>query len=239
MDLQMLLESGKVYIHRRIDELFVKDALTHETVAVYRTSGNSYIVYDKVQAPTGEITWHDPTKDISTKDLVETNTIPFSEYTVHRLLERMAEGEALTKICKDDSMPSYSQLMRWQKLHPWIRLAIEDARLARAEYHRDKVLEEADKAESWKDPINATQVKIDAHKWAAGVDDAKYKNNAKIEATINVPTQILVNTGIVRDVVEKTPEEVSDAQNKNPQTITGDSTREMLGASDKDKALGD
>lgn len=237
MNLQLLLETGKVYIHRRIDELFVKDALTHETVAVYRTSGREYIQYDKIQSPEGNITWHDPTRDISAKDLVETNTVPFSEYTIHRLLERMSEGEALTKICKDDSMPSYSQLMRWQKLHPWIRQAIEDARLARAEYHRDKVLEEADMAESWKDPINATQVKIDAHKWAAGVDDAKYKNNAKIEATINVPTQILVNTGIVRDVVEKQLEEVADAQNKNSQTGVGDSSREMLGVSDKDQAL--
>lgn len=95
-------------------------------------------------------------------------------------------------------MPKYSQLVRWMRVHPWIKQAIEDARLARAEYHRDKVMEEAERAESWKDAIIATQVKIDAHKWAAGVDDAKYKGNAKIEASINVPTQIVVHTGIDR-----------------------------------------
>ena len=216
MNLQVLLESGKVYIHRRVDELFVKDALTHETVAVYRQSpGGSYVQYDKIQASDGTFTWHDPTKDMTAKDLVEVNTVSYSEYTVHRLLERMTEGEALTKICTAADMPSYSQLLRWQKLHPWIRQAIEDARLARAEYHRDRVLEEADLAESWKDPINATTVRIDAHKWAAGVDDARYKNNAKIEATINVPSQIVVNTGIVREVAElpqeSLPEELQSA----------------------------
>jgi len=217
MNLQLLLETGKVYIHRRIDELFVKDALTHETVAVYRTSGREYIQYDKIQSPEGNITWHDPTRDISAKDLVETNTVPFSEYTIHRLLERMSEGEALTKICKDDAMPSYSQLMRWQKLHPWIRQAIEDARLARAEYHRDRVLAEADSAESWKDPINATQVRIDAHKWAAGVDDSKYKNNAnKVDLSLSIPSTIIVATGISRGtIVEEGTNEEKEAKNSN------------------------
>ncbi len=217
MNLQLLLETGKVYIHRRIDELFVKDALTHETVAVYRTSGREYIQYDKIQSPEGNITWHDPTRDISAKDLVETNTVPFSEYTIHRLLERMSEGEALTKICKDEAMPSYSQLMRWQKLHPWIRQAIEDARLARAEYHRDRVLEEADNANSWKDPINATQVKIDAHKWAAGVDDSKYKNNAnKVDLSLSIPSTIIVATGISRGtIVEEGANEEKEAKNSN------------------------
>lgn len=114
---------------------------------------------------------------------------------------------------------------------------MEDARIARAEYHRDKVLEEATIAKSYKDPINATQVRIEAHKWAAGVDDSKYKNNAKIEATINVPTQIVVNTGIVREAV--TMEEVSNAQNKNAQTSLGDGARKVLEAPDKDKVLGD
>ena len=237
INLQELIQSGKIYLHRRLDEIFVKDAATHDTVAVYALRGTRYIQYDKIISTTGEITWCDPTATTSVKDLVEVNTVPYTEYTVHRLLERMVEGEALTKICKDAEMPSYSQLLRWQRVHPWIRQAVEDARIARAEYHRDKVLEEATIAKSYKDPINATQVRIEAHKWAAGVDDSKYKNNARIEATINVPTSILVNTGIVREAV--TMEEVSNAQNKNAQTSLGDGARKVLEAPDKDQVLGD
>lgn len=201
MDLPTLISSNKVYLHRRLEQIFVKDVLTHETLAVYGVHGTKYVAYDKVEdTATGTIRWCNPLESVSVNDLVETNTVPYSEYVVSRLLERVAEGEALTKICKDAEMPSYSQLMRWMKLHPWIRQGLEEARLARAEFHRDRVMEESEKAESYKDPIQATQVRIDANKWLASMDDPRYKNNAKVEAHIAMPTQIVVQTGIQRDV---------------------------------------
>jgi hypothetical protein len=66
---------------------------------------------------------------------------------------------------------------------------------------RDKVMNEADNAVSHKDPIAATQTRIDAYKWAAGVDSPeKYSPRAKIGDLVVAPTQIIIQTGIDRDV---------------------------------------
>lgn len=122
-------------------------------------------------------------------------------------------------------MPSYTTFCRWRREHPWIEEHIERARRDRAEHYRDKVLLEAEIATSSKDPINATNTKIDAYKWAAGIDKPEvYSPKAKLEATVNVPTQIIVATGIDRsrpvdvhvppqeDVQEIPPTGVSDDQ---------------------------
>jgi hypothetical protein len=229
MNLQMLIASNKVYLHKCLDELFVKDALTHETVAVYGIRGTQYIAYDKIACPTKGIIWCDPTKSSSVSDLVETNTVPYSEYIVSRILERVTEGAALTSLCKEVGMPSYAQLCRWMRLHPWIRQGLEDARLARAEVFRDRIALESEKAESYKDPIEATKVRIDASKWLAGVDDARYKSNNKIEAVINVPTQIIVQTGISRGEPEEAVH-VTDTHKED--TLADSSARDLLRGTD-------
>ena len=145
--------------------------------------------------------------------------MPYSEFVVSELLEKITEGVPLTQVCQRPNMPTYSQFVRWMKIHPWIKTALEEARLARAEYHRDKVLEEAELAESRKDPIEATKVKIDAHKWLAGADDPKYKNSAgKIDLAVAMPTTIIVNTGIPREPVVEEIQHV-EKEARNPDLI--------------------
>lgn len=211
LDIQALVAANRVYMERRLDEVFVKDSITHEVVAVYGVHRTGYIQYDKIIDPTtNKITWHNPATTASTKDLVETGRVPYSEFVVSELLEKITEGVPLTQVCQRANMPTYAQFVRWMRIHPWIKTGLEEARIARAEYHRDKVLEEAELAESRKDPIEATKVKIDAHKWLAGVDDPKYKNSAKIEANIAVPTQIIVQTGIQRGEKDVTDQSSTD-----------------------------
>ena len=41
---------------------------------------------------------------------------------------------------------------------------------------------------------------MDTYKWAAGVEDRRYTASTKVEATVSVPTQIVVQTGIDRGV---------------------------------------
>lgn len=226
LDIQALVAANRVYMERRLDEVFVKDSATHEVVAVYGVHRTGYIQYDKIVDPvTNKITWHNPATTASTNDLVDTGRVPYSEFVVSELLEKITEGVPLTQVCQRPNMPTYAQFVRWMKIHPWIKTALEEARLARAEYHRDKVLEEAELAESRKDPIEATKVKIDAHKWLAGVDDARYKNSSKIEANISVPTQIIVSTGIQRGETDVTDQSTQynlgrlegDAPHKNTQ----------------------
>jgi hypothetical protein len=199
MDISEHIRTGRAYIEKKFEEYFVRDTLTNEILYVYARAGNHLVPYDKIEDPvTKEVSWKNPANQ-ALPQIIEASNVPYSLETVSVLLERIVEGESITKICRSPTMPKYSQLVRWMRVHPWIKEAIEEARIARAEHHRDKVLEEAEYAESTRDPLEATKLKIEANKWAAGVDDARYKSNAKIEANISVPTQIVVNTGISRE----------------------------------------
>jgi hypothetical protein len=125
----------------------------------------------------------------------------FSPLVIDEICTRIVQGEALTRICGSGNMPNYPTLCRWRREHPWVEQALDNARKDRAEVMRDKVMNEADNAVSHKDPITATQTRIDAYKWAAGVDSPeKYSPRAKIGDLVVAPTQIIIQTGIDRDV---------------------------------------
>jgi len=127
---------------------------------------------------------------------------PFSQITVDLICQKIAEGGSITNVCKQPGFPSYNVLCQWRKQRPEIEKQLERAREDRAEYLRDMVLCEAERAESTKDPINASTLRVEAYKWAAGVDSAKYSPKAKLEAHINTPMQLIVHTGINREVKE-------------------------------------
>lgn len=202
MDISKLLQDGRVYLRKKFDEVHVYDSCTNEELLVYAVRNGAHVTFDKVlDATTNKIIWKDPL-GAPVAALIDTSTVQYSEDVIALLLERMTDGMSLTGICRLPDMPKYSQLVRWMKYHPWIRQALEDARMARAEHHRDKVMEEAERAESSKDPIEATKVKIQAHQWLAGVDDARYSSKNKIEANINMPTQIIVQTNVPRGQIE-------------------------------------
>lgn len=93
-------------------------------------------------------------------------------------------------------MPSYATLCRWRRIHPWIDERLHEARIDRAERLRDEAMELIEGTID-KDEVAAVTLKHKAKVWAAGVDDPnRYSPKAKIEATVNNPTQILVYTGI-------------------------------------------
>jgi hypothetical protein len=49
-----------------------------------------------------------------------------------------------------------------------------------------------------KNDTPAKQLQVETLKWLSGVDDPKYKQNAKVDVALTAPTQIIVNTGIDR-----------------------------------------
>lgn len=202
LEITTLIRNGTAYTRKVNEELHIYDSSSSELLAVYGVYGDSYIPFDRVTCPdTGKITWSNPKSSIQDQvRALSTGRVPYSDLLVSQILDRITQGEGLTSICLDPKMPTYPQFMRWMRINPWIKEELTLAREARAEYHRDKVKEEADMAESTKDPIEATKVRIEANKWLAGVDDARFKNNNKLEATISMPTQIIVQTGIERDV---------------------------------------
>ena len=130
--------------------------------------------------------------------LKSTKPTIFHPWIVDRISQMIAEGGNLTKICQQEDMPAYHVLMSWKRAHPHIQKQLDEARLDRTEYLRDKVLDIAESHEDYKFPSQAAKIKIDALQWASGVDNPKYSAKAKIEATLNVPTQIIVSTGIDR-----------------------------------------
>jgi hypothetical protein len=178
------------------------DMYTGGVVAVQREpldllTGHKELMVE-MTLPTGEKIYMQ--KGIDPGLVVHTKSMPFNQNTVDLICQKVAEGQSLTSICKEPGFPSYSQLAVWKRSHIHIIRQLEEARRERAEYYRDQALAEAQTAESTKDPINASSLRVDTYKWAAGMDDAKYQAKTKMEATINQPVQIIVNTGIVREV---------------------------------------
>jgi len=152
--------------------------------------------------------------------LANTRAEPFSQVLVDLVCQKISEGGSLTNICKEDGMPRYTTICRWRRAHPHVSEQLEQSRKDRAEYLRDMALQEAEGAES-RDPIGAHSLRVDTYKWAAGVDESKYSPKAKIEASINTPTQIIISTGINRE-----PREVTNAPDKEQvATALPDSTR--------------
>ena len=91
----------------------------------------------------------------------------YSMAVANQICERIAEGEPLTKICRDKSMPSYRTVLNWRlKNDEFLRMytrAREDAGDTRA----DEIRELAQKVERGKLDPNAGRVAIDALKWIA------------------------------------------------------------------------
>jgi hypothetical protein len=166
--------------------------------------------------------------------LALTTSYPFSQITVDLICQLVCEGQSIMNVCKKPGFPNYATLCQWRRQHPHIEKQLEQARVDRGEYYRDRAVQEAELSESTKDPINASALKVDTYKWAAGMDNAKFSPKSKVEATLNTPVQIMVATGIDRTpITMDTTREVSDGKitdQKQIATAMPDSSRGTPGA---------
>lgn len=198
VDILELIKAGTHFAERRGDRTHVVDCKTGETFILY--SNNTQGTPTNLEL----VTLADGTRCWIQGPLVEsTKNVPaqvsFSPLVIDIMCQKITEGMGLTEICGFDGMPTYVTFCRWRREHPWIDEHIDKARKDRAEGFRDKIKLTAESAVSTKDPINAAAMKIDAYKYLAGVDNpAVYSPKAKLEATVNMPTQINIVTGIDR-----------------------------------------
>lgn len=195
-----LLRAGTHFAEKRGDRTHVIDCKTGETFILYsnNTTGmptnlELVVLADGtkcwIQGPLVESTKHVPAQ------------VSFSPLVIDLMCQRITEGVGLTELCGTEGFPTYTTFCRWRREHTWIEEHLERARRDRAETYRDKIKATAEAAISTKDPINATNLKIDAYKWLASTDKPDtYSPRAKMEATINVPTQINIITGIDRTI---------------------------------------
>lgn len=111
-----------------------------------------------------------------------------------QVIERIAEGETLTKICKGQpGMPHPTTFRRWMVNNPDLARAFEVALRVSAASMEEEALDMARQiADKPKDGthVRAAEVKINQLRWSAERRDAsKYGNRAQV--SIKVPVQIV------------------------------------------------
>lgn len=99
------------------------------------------------------------------------------------ILFRMMNGEAVTKICKEDDQPHYSVFMNWVRCDQDLFDQYARARTIQSDYFFDEMVEIADDEAD----IRRAQVKIEARQWHVGkISPRKYGNRimSQIDATV-------------------------------------------------------
>jgi hypothetical protein len=108
----------------------------------------------------------------------------YSPEVTARICERLALGESLRAICRDEDTPSLSAVMNWLNRFPEFVEQYDRARELQAEYLFDEIIEIADDATNdymekksaegvhigWRENgefLARSRLRIDARKWAA------------------------------------------------------------------------
>ena len=84
-----------------------------------------------------------------------------------RICRRIAEGEPLTRICKDEHMPGYSTVLLWRSSNREFAALYAKAREDQADVYADQILDIADQAVRREVDVHCARLAIDARKWVA------------------------------------------------------------------------
>lgn len=203
----------KVGLNRATGLLEVFDEETGRLLAIQETPDEGLLKQRREHLverllPNGEAVLVQSSIDPS--KLAEFNFMEYSSYVVDLLCEKITEGESLTDICKQPGFPNYATLCRWKKQVPDIQKQIDQARADRAEMMRDQAWQIA--KDSKESNVDSSKLKVQTAQWLAQTDNKEKFGNAKAQVELNQPLQIIVNTGIVR--------EVKDASTAQIQTLT-------------------
>jgi hypothetical protein len=89
----------------------------------------------------------------------------FTQEIADAICERLADGESLRSICRDQHMPTKGCVFRWLSDNKDFADQYTRAREAQADSHIDDIVDIAD--DKGLDP-NDKRIRIDARKWSAG-----------------------------------------------------------------------
>lgn len=120
----------------------------------------------------------------------------FNQEIVDLICERIADGESLRSICRDESMPSTSSIFKWLNEHESFSNQYARAREAQADTMADEILDIADEKafdsiegengslkanQEW---IARSRLRVDARKWLASkMAPKKYGEKLQSEVT--------------------------------------------------------
>ena len=133
-----------------------------------------------------------------------------SEYTqemADKICARIADGESLRAICRDDGMPQIRSVMRWLAAHPEFSQQYARAREEQADKIFDELLEIADDGRNdWiekeqgsvvdHEHVSRSKLRIDTRKWMlARMAPKKYGDatNIKLSGDSENPLNVLLS----------------------------------------------
>ena len=132
----------------------------------------------------------------------------FTQEKADAICERLADGESMRSICRDENMPSTTAVLRWLSTNESFRSQYAHARELQADALADQILDisntpemgETETTKEWgtevkrADMIEHRRLQIEARKWYAGKLRPKvYGNNIEPES----------NDGTLTDAVNK------------------------------------
>lgn len=99
---------------------------------------------------------------------VEGRPTIYTDELAESICNRMAEGESLRNICRDEDMPNASTVHRWCNSNEVFCKQYERAQTARAETHADEIVALADSVDGTDSlAMQKAKLQIDARKWTA------------------------------------------------------------------------
>ena len=106
----------------------------------------------------------------------------FTQEIADIICERIAEGESLRSICRDDDMPSCMSVFRWLDNRPDFVSKYARARVLQSETIADKAVDMIENVTP--ENAQAERVKLAAIQWiAAKLNPKKYGDKTTIEST--------------------------------------------------------
>ncbi|NBN88631.1 MAG: hypothetical protein EBV32_06050 [Proteobacteria bacterium] len=120
------------------------------------------------------------------------NSVKFSQELFDEICVRIASGESLRKICKDDKMPNLTSVWKWLNNNEELSKQYARAKEEQAELFADEITEICD-AEMPMDAfgkidagaVNQARLKIDSRKWIASkLKPKKFGDFTKVQAEV-------------------------------------------------------
>lgn len=142
----------------------------------------------------------------------------YSQALVEHICERLADGESLRAICRDDDMPRLTTVFLWLDRHPEFVKQYERAREVQAETLAEEILEISDDGSADyvlrsvdgsyeidvdKDHIQRSRLKVDARKWIASKLKPKvYGDSQRLELSGSINLTATPDEDLISELVE-------------------------------------
>lgn len=142
----------------------------------------------RVDTPQGPV-WLE--KGLQFDKIAKSTQLPYSQVLASLICQKITEGATLVGACRELNL-DYSTVCQWKRTHSEFKEMLHDARIDRAEFLHDEVIDEARASLDRK-------TKIETLKWGAEKGDPeKYGTKTKIIGDKNAPVQFVIGTGISR-----------------------------------------